>query len=352
MHQIKRIPEDFVVQEIVKLPESHGKAGYSYFLLKKREYNTIDALKRVAINLKVPFKWTGYAGLKDRNAVTSQLVSIRNANPEKTEGLGIPGISLEFIGQGNVPVTMGSLEGNIFRITVRNIDKTGKASAEENIALLGKMGFFFPNYFGAQRFGTWNSQVGAAILRRDFAKAAGLMLASNTRFHPISSYLESHPRDYVGALKIVPKKLAFLYIHSYQASLFNRVAAHIIKSESGKFREAASHHGTLVFPESEVKNISLPLVGFGTDFRDYTPEIGQEFSRLLGDDGIGIRNFIIRSIPQLTFEGAERELLAKAGDFQHSFSDDELNPGMRKCLLEFHLPKGSYATILIQALFP
>ena len=351
MHQVKQVPEDFIVQEIIKLPELNEKAGYSYFLLHKRGYNTVDALKLAARNLNVPFKWTGYAGLKDRNALTSQLVSIKNANPEKAEGLTMPGISLEFLGRGKVPVTMGSLEGNRFKIIVRKLDEAEIAAAEENISLLEKMGFFFPNYFGSQRFGSRNSEIGVAILRRDFATAMELILMSNTSHDSITPYLESHKNDYVGAFRLLPKKLAFLYIHSYQALLFNIAAAHIIKSKSEKSRNVQNQLGSLAFPEEKIGNLLLPIVGFGTDLKEYAPEIGQEFSRLMEADGVSARSFIIRSLPELTFEGTERQLLAKASDFHHSLSEDELNPGMKKCLLEFYLPKGSYATVLIQAIF-
>ena len=75
MYKIKQIPEDFVVREISGIrPSEHGK--YTYFLLKKRNYTTQRAVKAIADALHIPEKRFGFAGNKDKNAITEQLCSV------------------------------------------------------------------------------------------------------------------------------------------------------------------------------------------------------------------------------------------------------------------------------------
>ena len=78
--KIKENPEDFVVKEIsnVKL----DKGDYSIFRLKKKNYTTERAVQTIANALKIDRKRIGYAGNKDKVAVTEQNISIKHANKE------------------------------------------------------------------------------------------------------------------------------------------------------------------------------------------------------------------------------------------------------------------------------
>ena len=118
MYKIKEIPEDFRVDEIsnVELKDS-GK--YLYFLMNKRDYTTQEALGNVAMLLGVPQKFLGFAGTKDRRAVTSQMVSGRRVGKDKLEGVKIEDISVSFKGYGDDPISLGDLKGNKFEIVVR-----------------------------------------------------------------------------------------------------------------------------------------------------------------------------------------------------------------------------------------
>ena len=95
-------------------------------------------------------------------------------------------------------------------------------------------------------------------------------------------------------------------------------------------------------------DIKIPLPGFGgargSKYED-------QISGMLDEDNLTFRSFVIREIPGLSEEGTERDGYAIASDVVCSMPDvDELNFGMQKAMLSFSLPKGSYATVLIQAL--
>src|SRR3989338_6162306 len=99
MCKIKQIPEDFIVKEINDI-KFDDNGIYSYFLLKKRNYNTLRAIKIISEKLKIPEKNIGFAGSKDKNAVTEQIISIKNGN-KNIENIGFRDIELKVIGKGN-----------------------------------------------------------------------------------------------------------------------------------------------------------------------------------------------------------------------------------------------------------
>ena len=81
MYSLKQVPEDFTVKEMNGM--AIGDAGkYTYFILKKKNYNTINALEAIAGSLRISQKNIGFAGNKDRNAVTEQFISIKNGKKD------------------------------------------------------------------------------------------------------------------------------------------------------------------------------------------------------------------------------------------------------------------------------
>src|SRR3989344_6671605 len=96
---IKEVPEDFCVKEISKL-KIDDKGRYCYYLLKKRNYNTLDAIRRISERLRIDMIRVGYAGNKDKIAVTEQYISIKDY---KIDNLKLKDIELLFIGKGSKP---------------------------------------------------------------------------------------------------------------------------------------------------------------------------------------------------------------------------------------------------------
>ena len=314
MYQIKQQPEDFIVKEISTIKLGiEGK--YSYFWMKKRNYNTLQAVQQIAGMLKIFPKKIGYAGNKDKKAVTEQMISIEGIPKERAESMRMKDLSLQYKGCGDTRICLGDLEGNSFEITVRNIDTKPKLKKK------------FINYFGEQRFSTNNAEIGKAIVMKDFKKAVELILCGTGRAEEqMREYLGKNTNNYVGALKITHKKILMLYIHAYQSLLWNK-AVQKHSSEKNEMTE-------------------VPIIGFGIATPDKcTDEIMQS-------EGIKPRDFIIKQIPEISSEGATRQAVAEASEVSVSkLEDDELNPGMKKTTIKFILPKGSYATEYIRQLF-
>jgi len=321
-YKIKQTPEEFIVREIPTFkPIASG--SYLIFLLKKKDYNTETAVQRVADALRIPRKNMGYAGSKDRQAVSEQFISIRGVPREKAESVNLKDISLKFVGFSKEKISLGELEGNEFEIVVRNITNAPKQVSR------------IVNYFGEQRFSTNNAEIGKAIIKKDFKKAIETLLEHTGKEEDrIRSYLLAHKNDYVGALKTIPWKNLTLYVHSYQSKIWNNAAKKIVEE-----RLAPAGNTT-----------TLPIVGFATELKD--DNAGRIIREIMEEEGVTQQDFIIRAIPELSVDGDERKLYTAINGLSiGELEDDELNSGKKKVLLKFSLGKGSYATEAIKEMF-
>jgi tRNA pseudouridine13 synthase len=314
MYVIKQEPEDFTVRELSSIvPQIAGR--YTYFLLRKRNYTTEAAIQRIAKQLRMPRRFFGFAGNKDKRGITEQLCSM-SGNLRSFE---LKEISVEAVGRGDSPISLGDLYGNRFEIVVRNIAELPRKVSR------------VVNYFDSQRFGINenNHLVGRSILKRDFRGAVEQIIESKEE---MISHLKQYPNDYIGALRLLPRKVMSMYINAYQSDIWNRGVKEYI---AGRKVE---------------ENEEFPLVGFGTEVSN--PAIKGIVERLLAADGVKQRDFVMREIPELTSEGNSRRIFADVRELSvGKLEEDELNSGMKKVRVKFTLGRGSYATIVIKEMF-
>jgi len=316
MYKIKVKPEDFVVREVLKLDFYNGK--YVYFLLKKRNWTTLDAVEKIAEKLKISRKNFGYAGNKDKKAITEQIMSAFNVNEEKLDNLKIKDLEIGVLGKGSKPISLGDLDGNEFEIVVRDLDKE-----YEKVN-------FIENYFDEQRFGNENIIIGKFVVQKKFKEACeylGLKVERN---------------DFVGTLRSLGIRRLQFYLHSYQSYLWNLVVAEYLK----RYNHFVVNykHGELVFLEKKINNLKIPLINFNTMFNN--KEIKNIYSKVLEMEGIKQEDFLIKQIPEILTEGAERDLFIDVRWYLNEFFENEK---IQK--INFFLPKGAYATILIKKMF-
>lgn len=143
-------PEDFLVDEVPAYAAS-GKGEHQYVHVKKRLLTTPELVRRLAKACGVNERDVGYAGMKDKHAVTSQWLSLNTKTAISPElDLG-PGIEILAVTRHDNKLRTGHLLGNRFSITLVGVHPAGLARAEAIVARLRADGL--PNYFGAQRFG-------------------------------------------------------------------------------------------------------------------------------------------------------------------------------------------------------
>jgi tRNA pseudouridine13 synthase len=196
--RIKESPEDFVVEEIPAYgPSATGEHVFVRFT--KRDRTTLDAVRAIARALGCDPRAAGFAGMKDKRALTTQTLSLHAPRgtgaadlAARAVGLAIEGITVHDATPHPHKIKAGHLAGNRFTILVRGIPegRTGDvAAALERVVREG-----VPNAFGAQRFGS----------RGDNAERALAWLRGE----------ESAPRD--------PRLLRLLW-SSLQSAVFNAV---------------------------------------------------------------------------------------------------------------------------------
>jgi len=338
MYKIKQIPEDFIVEEITDLKTSeNGCCGY--FILEKIEWGTLDAIEKIARAVGINSNRLGFAGNKDKRAITKQFISIGEFNDwlrKGLEGLKIKGIGLRFLGCGDKRICLGDLSGNKFEIVVRNLDKDFK---------IGNINFI-ENYFDEQRFGIngKNCDVGRAIVKWEYGKACELLGLLNEG--------ECFRKNYLQLLgKLGTRRLRF-YIHAYQSYLWNCVLSEILsKSKNSRFT-IDYILGGFVFLKgnmpTNLKGLEIPLINFDSKLEG---EVGGIYKKLMKIESIKQEDFVFRSMPELVSEGVSRKAVVNVANFQCRFGSDELNKGKYKSILEFSLPAGSYASIVVKKIF-
>ncbi|MEM4282153.1 MAG: tRNA pseudouridine(13) synthase TruD [Candidatus Woesearchaeota archaeon] len=316
MFKLKQIPEDFVVKELMNLkPKKDGK--FAYFVLKKRNWTTLKALQVIAEKLGLRLRMFGWAGNKDKRAITEQICSVKGIGKERLEKVGArllgQGIELTFLGRGKKPISLGSNVGNRFEIVVRGIDSMPEIKK------------YFVNFFGEQRFRGDGLEIGRAILHQEWAKAAEL---AAKKYPAVKQRLKEVPSDPIGALKQVHLKLLKFFVASYQSWLWNEMAKEYLRQAQDIEPEAV-----------------LPIIGFDTSEEPLVKNI-------LKRESLTTKDFIIKQFPELSCEGSTRKVWIEAqGLVVQGPKPDELNPGKKKLQLNFDLPKGSYATEFIRQLF-
>lgn len=146
--RIKAAAEDFEVEEIPAYQPS-GSGDFLYLWVEKRDMSAEYFTRQVARRLEVPASEIGAAGLKDRQAVTRQMVSVPVRAEAMLPRLDGDGIRVLQVSKHTNKLRPGHLHGNRFRVLVR--DASPAADVAPILARLLAHGL--PNFYGPQRFG-------------------------------------------------------------------------------------------------------------------------------------------------------------------------------------------------------
>ncbi len=142
-------PEDFVVEEIpAYLPCGTGDHGYAR--VEKRGLTTRQAVDRLCRALSVPPSSAGYAGLKDKHAVTRQWISLAGVTPDQLLALpATPELRVLEASRHRNKLKTGHLRGNRFTIRLRELAVDGQLAHDRASAVLEQLGEIgLPNFYG------------------------------------------------------------------------------------------------------------------------------------------------------------------------------------------------------------
>ena len=177
---IRSKPEDFQVTEELGY-EFTGDGEHDFLWVEKTGANTEWVSRQLAHFADVPAKDVGYAGLKDRHAVTRQWFSVPRWHSPEWSLLEIEGVSVLDVQRHNKKLRRGAHKTNRFLIVLRSEALSAHADAlQQRVTAIGEGGV--PNYFGEQRFGREGNNLGLADLW-----AAGKRLPRHKRSIAIST---------------------------------------------------------------------------------------------------------------------------------------------------------------------
>lgn len=197
--RIKTVPEDFEVEEIPAYQPS-GQGDFLYLWIEKRGLGAEYFVRQVARRLDLPVGDVGTAGLKDRHAVTRQMVSVPARVEERLPRLEGDGIRLLAVSRHGNKLRAGHLHGNRFRILLRDPCSEAAERLGPLLERLRRMGL--PNFYGAQRFGRDGETVTLGLdllrgqakrpVRNPFLRKLALSAAQSALFN---HYLSRRMRD-------------------------------------------------------------------------------------------------------------------------------------------------------------
>jgi tRNA pseudouridine13 synthase len=326
--RIKEVPEDFEVEEIPAY-EPSGSGAFLYLWIEKRDMGAEYFIRQVARRLGISAGEVGSAGLKDRRAVTRQMISVPGSVEERVKDLDGDGIRVLRVGRHSNKLRPGHLHGNRFRIVVRGVDPETTMRLQPLLERLRQQGV--PNYYGTQRLGRDGETVllGLAMLRG-----------------------EEPPRTADGRRPNVRSRfLRRLALSAAQSALFNYYLSR--RLEDGLFRRVLPGDVMAKWP-------------FGGLF--LVTEVEKEQTRLDARETVTAGPMFGRKTYPAAAEASAREesVLRDAGLAQANFGGfgkllagtrrhNQMYPGELAVQLQndsaqltFTLPAGSYATVLLR----
>ncbi|MCC7553273.1 MAG: tRNA pseudouridine(13) synthase TruD [Methanobacteriaceae archaeon] len=390
--------EDFYVEEI---PETcpEGEGPNIWIWIEKIGRTTFDVLLDISRDLHIDRKRMGFAGMKDKKAITRQWICIANMDSEKQfeeiNNLKNDVYKTEFlkITRGRKKLRMGQLKGNKFKILIKDIDDIEEATVNANNILKQLEITGVPNYFGWQRFGkprTNTHLVGEALIQNDLKEAVRRYIGnpcqdeSNDSQIARSLYeegklqesLEKMPRgmryekmmvrelikdskrgeltdnSYKKALNSLPKPIQRIFVHAYQSYLFNaavseRIAMGINTYVEGDIIIANDEKIIRDKTPAEFQNLidkfeahpTSPLYGTKVPFAG--EKVGEMEESILNSYNLKREDFEVPKMPRLGSHGLRRSMRFKVWDGKAISTDEGV-------LAEFSINKGSYATAVLR----
>jgi tRNA pseudouridine13 synthase len=316
----KLVPEDFEVEELpAYLPSGEGE--HLYLWVEKRGRDTREVVRALSAALGVDEGEVGVAGMKDRHAITRQLLSVPARTESRLEGFALEGVRVLWTRRHGNKLRTGHLRGNRFRLRVRGVRDVG--AARETFARLGARGV--PNYFGEQRFGR----------EGDNADLGRLLL--------LGQRLPKRPDKF-------QRKL---YLSAFQSRLFNRALMERLSAGTfdvpllGDVLRKEDSGGLFVCEAPEVDapraaafEVSPAGPLFGPKMTAAAQGVGEAEAKLLVEEGVTLDDFRRGGDETQGGRRSYRVLLA----------EPSLEVDGEDLLLSFGLTRGAYATEVLHEL--
>ncbi len=323
--RVKDRPQDFVVEEVpAYLPA--GEGPHLFLWVEKRDCSGGDLLRRLAAVLGIPAADIGYAGTKDRMAVTRQWLSVPDSCERAVAaGISLQGIRVLGVTRHRNKLRLGHLRGNRFRILLRGADPARVPDLQRTADELTRVGF--PNFFGVQRFGHCGESI-----------ALGLkVIEAGSLDDPAFARVGRFERRM--ALSAVQSALFNLVLRERMVRGLDRtvLAGDVLaRVDSGGLFEAEDPAAEQARYEAGEVAITGPI--FGHRSRLASGEPGAIERAVLAEAGLDPASF--RAFTSLA-RGTRRPFHVRPEDVRVAGHPDGI-------VVSFFLPKGTYASVMLR----
>jgi tRNA pseudouridine13 synthase len=384
-------PEDFVVEEQVQLPLTRG-GPFRVYRVTKRGATTLSVRASIARALGLRGADVAFPAIKDKVAVAVQHTSVRGPGPARLSGNGF---EAQLVGCCSRPLTARDVTGNRFQVVLRDLSRAEPSQIKLRLEEVRQHGL--PNYFDQQRFGSLpyrGEPIGKRILLRDAEGALRAYLSEPfigdpaevkrfkragaehwgdwerlfaaaprpSNFRSVLTYLRDHPsgdaeaqaRICRKAINLITRRLLSLYLAAYQSLLWNRIAGRWLVRWVGDVpywlevaRERLPLHSTL--PVELPRGVSVALPSHRARYG--RQELASIVEEVLAEERLGLHDLKARVLDKAYLSKGTRTLLLFPDKVSASLaSPDQRFQGKSKMTVEFTLPRGSYATLVLKSL--
>ena len=321
-YAIRSRPEDFVVVEEPLYPAS-GEGKHTFVWIEKRGRTTEQVARDLARAAGVAARDVGYAGRKDRHAVTRQWFSLPAVDPADALGFELADARVLEATRHEHKLKTGHLRANRFEIVLRGEGEASIETLRARASELVRRGM--PNRYGTQRFGR----------EGDNAEQARKMLESGRA-----------PRD---------RRAGRFLISALQSEVFNAVLEERFEGldsvEEGDLARVEESGGLFWVDDVERERaraaafeISATGPIFGTRTREPRGDVAALERRVF--DRFGLPGSGELRLPRgIRARGTRRPLRVRPEDL--AIEPLEGESGLR---IRVALPSGSYLTVLLDCL--
>ncbi len=378
--RIKRVPQDFRVEEEIALPGGE-RGAYAYYRVEKRNLTTLAVRDRLAARLKVTPSALVFPALKDASAEAIQYASVRKRGPEQIKERGFIAQRVKW---GSRSLQPKDVLGNRFVVVARDLAEADVPALTDALHKLEAEGL--PNYFDEQRFGSLSDKgfIGKAILLRDAEQVVRFYLEEQMRgdpadvrefkvlvkshwgqwgfllhqaprpsnFRSVITYLKDHPHDYGKAVNLIQDRLLSIYLSAYQSWVWNHITACYLESLSPTSLAVEIVDVPFLLPEAgavpdaaKALEVDLPRLT-----ARYEGVVGEAAQAVFDMEGLTLHDFKARILRRVYLARGERTVWFKPAAVEVGAPyPDDYTPGKQAVTVKFTLQSGCYATLVMKA---
>lgn len=383
--KLKSQPDDFIVEELTDFQASSGM--FALYRLEKRSLGTPEAAQAIVGQWNLSRDAVHHGGLKDRHASTTQYVTIHRG--PRTD-LVDRSFKLIYLGQVPRQFTAKDIQSNRFEITLRNLSKTAVDAAMSRLDSLATGGLV--NYFDDQRFGSLGVSgtfIAHPWCMGNYERALYLAIAEpNVHDRPrekeqkailrefwgrwmeckdrldrshrrsIVTYLCDHPTNFKRAIALLRPDLRSIYLSAFQSFLWNRWLSAIIEARLDPSQRSTieSDCGPLWVPAIQaadqtieidwLEKLELPLPSARQ--HDWPVNDFPHLEKILNNLEMQVTEIRLKFPRDTFFSRGCRNAWLRVDNLQFDFDTDDQSPDRMKLRLQFSLPRGAYATMVVK----